>query len=121
MKNIVIRSGSLRMGGLERVLIEVLQNFDLKKYKISLLIEDDSGEDNIFLKEIPKEIDLYFIKNKEMIENTEKYRKKKKNFFYKIIYNYKMYREHNFVPGKTKELLREIEIKNGEIHSFIDY
>ena len=27
-KNVIIRSGSLRMGGLERVLIEVLQNID---------------------------------------------------------------------------------------------
>ena len=30
MKNIIIRSGSLRMGGLERVLIEVLQAIDKK-------------------------------------------------------------------------------------------
>ncbi|MGL6115430.1 MAG: glycosyltransferase [Cetobacterium sp.] len=121
MKNIVIRSGSLRMGGLERVLIEVLQNIDLKKYKISLLIEDDSGEENIFLKDIPSEIDLYFIKNKEMIDKTHFYRKKKKNIFYKMMYNYYMFKEHRYVPNKTKILLEKIREKKGDIDVFIDY
>ena len=59
-KNIIIRSGSLRMGGLERVLIEVLQTIDKKKYNITLVIDDDCDEGNIFEKDIPKEIPYYF-------------------------------------------------------------
>lgn len=121
MKNLVIRSGSLRMGGLERVLIEMIQNLNFNKYRVSLLIEDDSGEENIFLKDIPKEIDLYFIKSKEIIDKTHSYRIKKKNIFYKLMYNYYMHREHKYVPEKTKEILKEIEEKHGEIDVFIDY
>lgn len=121
MKNLVIRSGSLRMGGLERVLIEMIQNLNFNKYRVSLLIEDDSWEENIFLKDIPKEIDLYFIKSKEMIDKTHSYRKRKKNIFYKLMYNYYMHREHKYVPEKTKEILKEIEEKHGEIDVFIDY
>ena len=59
-KNIVFRSGSLRLGGLERVLIEVLQTIDKEKYNVTLVIDDDCGEDNIFEKDISKEIPYIF-------------------------------------------------------------
>lgn len=121
MKNIVIRSGSLRMGGLERVLIEVLQNLNLEKYRVSLIIEDDSGEENIFLGDIPKKIEVYFIKPKDMIDKTHYHRVRKKNIFNKIIYNYLMYKEHKFVVKKTLEIMKEIEEKYGRVETFIDY
>lgn len=121
MKNIVIRSGSLRMGGLERVLIEVLQNLNLEKYRVSLIIEDDSGDENIFLSDVPEKIDVYFIKPKEMIERTHYHREKKRNIFNKIMYNYLMYKEHKFVIKRTLEILKKIEDKYGRVETFIDY
>lgn len=121
MKNVVIRSGSLRMGGLERVLIEMLQNLNQKKYNISLIIEDDSGEENIFFEQIPKGIDVYFIKSKDMIEKTHYHRIRKKNLFHKIKYNYLMWKEHIFVVGKTIDILKKIIEKYGEIDVFLDY
>ena len=83
-KNIVFRSGSLRLGGLERVLIEVLQTIDKEKYNITLVIDDDCGEDNIFEKDIPKEIPYYFLKSKELINKTEYYKANKKKLFNKL-------------------------------------
>ena len=50
-KKVIFRSGSLRMGGLERVLIEVLQTIDREKFDIYLVIDDDCGEENIFEKD----------------------------------------------------------------------
>ena len=73
-KNVIIRSGSLRMGGLERVLIEVLQNIDKKKYNLTLVIDDDCGQGNIFEKDIPKEIPYYFLKSQKLIEKTNYYK-----------------------------------------------
>ena len=70
-KNIIIRSGSLRMGGLERVLIEVLQSINKEKYNITLVIDDNCGVGNIFEKDIPKEIPYYFLKSEELINKTE--------------------------------------------------
>lgn len=122
MKNIVFRSGSLRMGGLERVLIDTLNIMDTEKYNISLLIEDDCEEDNIFQEDIPKGIKLYFIKPKSMIDKTHYYReRRKKNFFNRIMYNYYMHMEHKFCLEKTKEILEKIKIENGEVDVFIDY
>ena len=79
-KKIVFRSGSLRMGGLERVLIEVLQTINKDKYEIILVIDDDCGENNIFEKDIPKEVKYYFLKSQELIQKIDKYRLKKKNY-----------------------------------------
>ncbi|MGL5376901.1 MAG: glycosyltransferase [Cetobacterium sp.] len=121
MKNLVIRSGSLRMGGLERVLIEVIQNINLKKYKLSLIIEDDSAEDNVFLESIPENIDLYFLKPNSLIKKTHYFRENKHTIYNKIMYNFYMNKEHRYVFKKTKETLKRIEIKNGEIDVFLDY
>lgn len=121
MINLVIRSGSLRMGGIERVLIEVLQNLDRKKYNISLLIEDDSGKDNIFLKDVPQDIDLYFLKLEELIRETENYINKKKNLFYKLMYELNMRKERKITLKNTLIHLEEIRKKYGEIDVFLDY
>ncbi|MEG1338887.1 glycosyltransferase [Cetobacterium sp.] len=121
MKNLVIRSGSLRMGGLERVLIEMLQNLDRKKYNISLIIEDNSGEENVFLDQVPKGIDIYFLKSEELIANTHYHRERKKNLYNKLMYNYLMGKEHRIVVSKTCEVLQAIKEKHGDIDVFLDY
>lgn len=116
-KNILFRSGSLRMGGLERVLIEVLQTIDKEKYNISLIIDDDCGEDNIFEKDIPKEIKYYFLKSQDLIQKTEYYKEKRKNIFYKLMYNLYMNLETFIMCRKSKKILKKI----GEVDVLIDF
>ena len=53
MKTIVISSGDLTMGGLQKVLVEYLKLIDKNKYRIVLLIANDYGKKNLFLEEIP--------------------------------------------------------------------
>lgn len=120
-KNLVVRSGSLRMGGLERVLIEMLQNLDKNRYNISLIIEDDSGKENIFLDQVPKGIDIYFLKPEDLIAKTHYHRERKKNLYHKFMYNLLMSKEHSFVIRRTQEVLQEIEKRYGEIEVFLDY
>lgn len=117
MKNVVIRSGSLRMGGLERVLIEVLQNIDKKKYNLTLVIDDDCGEDNIFEKDIPKEIPYYFLKSQKLIEKTNYYKLRRKNILYKLMYNIYMNIETYIKSKNIKKLIEKL----GKIDVFIDY
>lgn len=116
-KKIVFRSGSLRMGGLERVLIEVLQTIDKEKYNISLIIDDDCGEDNIFEKDIPKEIKYYFLKSQDLIQKTEYYKEKRKNIFYKLMYNLYMNLETFIMCRESRKILKKI----GEIDVLIDF
>ena len=116
-KNVIIRSGSLRMGGLERVLIEVLQNIDKKKYNLTLVIDDDCGEDNIFEKDIPKEISYYFLKSQKLIEKTNYYKLRRKNILYKLMYNIYVNIETYIKSKNIKKLIEKL----GKIDVFIDY
>ena len=116
-KNVIIRSGSLRMGGLERVLIEVLQNIDKKKYNLTLVVDDDCGEDNIFEKDIPKEISYYFLKSQKLIEKTNYYKSRRKNILYKLMYNIYMNIETYIKSKNLKNLIKKL----GKIDVFIDY
>jgi glycosyltransferase involved in cell wall biosynthesis len=116
-KNVIIRSGSLRMGGLERVLIEVLQNIDKKKYNLTLVVDDDCGEDNIFEKDIPKEIPYYFLKPQKLIEKTNYYKSRRKNILYKLMYNIYMNIETYIKSKNIKKLIKKL----GKIDVFIDY
>lgn len=116
-KTVVFRSGSLRMGGLERVLIEVLQNINLDKYRVIAMIEDNSGKENIFLKDIPEGIEVYFLKPEEVVERTKYHRNRKKNIFNKIMYNYLMVKERSIALENTQKVLKNI----GVVNVFIDF
>lgn len=116
-KNIIIRSGSLRMGGLERVLIEVLQTIDKEKFNITLIIDDDCGEDNIFEKDIPKNIKYYFLKSQKLINKTEYYKEKRKNIVYKLMYNIYMNFETFIMCKNMKKILKEI----GKVDVLVDF
>ena len=54
-KKVLFYNGSLRMGGIERVLVEVLQNIDKNQMDIDLVIEDGTKTLNVFEKDIPKD------------------------------------------------------------------
>lgn len=116
-KKVIFRSGSLRMGGLERVLIEVLQTIDREKFDIYLVIDDDCGKENIFEKDIPKDIPYFFLKPEKLIRETEKYKEKKKNIFYKLMYNLMMEKENKVMYKNMQQILKEL----GEIDVIIDF
>lgn len=63
-KKILIRIGSLRHGGAEKVLTTFLQNLSEEKYEIDLLLNLYSGK---YLKEIPDWIKIYYLNHGEMI------------------------------------------------------
>lgn len=121
MKNIIISSGTLMMGGIERVLIEVLKNLDKNKYRIFLFIEKDLGKENIFYDEIPEEVKVYFLKPEKLIEKADYYKVRKKNLWYKLLYNIQMKKERTIGDGNFFKYIKEIEEEYGEIQAFLDF
>lgn len=113
---VLFYNGSLRMGGIERVLTEVLQNIDREKMKIDLVIEDGIKSLNVFEKDIPKDIKIYYLKPEEIIKKTDFYRKRRKNIFYKIIYNLMM----NYEGYIKKQNLKKIA-ENNQYDVVIDF
>lgn len=94
MKKIAIYNGQLFMGGIERVLISYLEKLSLEKnLDITLILKENNPEKNIFLKEVPKNIKIVFIKSVQLCKRTENYRKNKKNIFSNIMYQWSLYYE----------------------------
>ncbi len=63
-KKILIRIGSLRHGGAEKVLVTFLKNLPVDKYEIDLLLNLYSGK---YLKEVPLWINIFYLNRGEMI------------------------------------------------------
>lgn len=116
-KNVIIRSGTLKMGGLERVLIEVLQSIEKNRYNLYLFIENDAGKENVFLNDVPEWIKIYFLKPESIMRKSEFYRQNKKKLYYKFIYNITMNLEKYLVIKNTKKYIKEI----GQPDIFIDF
>ncbi len=106
-RKVVFYNGSLRMGGIERVLIEVLKHIDREKYEISLVIEDGLLSENVFEKEVPAEIPITYLKPEEVIRKTMALKNGKKNIFNKILYNLAMGKERKLKERKILEYLEE--------------
>ncbi len=98
------------MGGLERILTEVLKEIDKEKVEVSLFIEDDCGEENVFEKDIPKEVEYRFLKSESLIRKTESIKAKKKNIFYKLVYNFLMRYEKDVAFNNLKKYLSEMDM-----------
>lgn len=63
-KKILIRIGSLRHGGAEKVLVNFLKNLPPDKYEIDLLLNLYSG---LYIQEVPSWVNLLYLKKGEMI------------------------------------------------------
>lgn len=63
-KKILIRIGSLRHGGAEKVLVTFLKNIPKDKYEVDLLLNLYSGK---YLSEIPDWINIFYLNKGEMI------------------------------------------------------
>lgn len=67
----LFRSGSLGMGGLEKVLVQTLQILSSSEWDISLLLTYDEKEKNILEKEIPKNISYSFLNDNNFLKKME--------------------------------------------------
>lgn len=106
-RRVVFYNGSLRMGGIERVLIEVLKHIDREKYEISLVIEDGLLSENVFEKEVPSEIPITYLKPEEVIRKTMALKNGKKNIINKILYNLAMSNERKLKERRMLEYLKK--------------
>lgn len=67
-KKILIRIGSLRHGGAEKVLVTFLKNISPDKYEVDLLINLYSG---IYIKEVPSWVNVFYLLKGEMITTNK--------------------------------------------------
>lgn len=104
---ILFYNGSLRMGGAEKILIQILKGLDKADKNIDLFISDDIKGENFFESEVPKDIKLKYLISSDLIEKTIYFKRKKKNLISKLFYNYYMKKEQKEKVRKLKELLKD--------------
>ncbi|MGL5459328.1 MAG: glycosyltransferase, partial [Cetobacterium sp.] len=109
---ILFYNGSLRMGGAEKILVEILNGLDKKDKEIDLIISDNVLGENFFEKELPKEVKLTYLISSDLIEKTKFYKSRKKNIFYKMMYNYCMRKEQK---EKTINLAKFLKDKKYDV------
>lgn len=117
MKKIILfKIDSLNIGGIERLAVDVLKNIDYSNKKIYLLVERHREE--ILGKELPKEkMKIIYLKSKKLEEFIEYVKSRKKNIFFKLIYNFLM----NYERIVASRIINKISKKYDNKVTFIDY
>ena len=115
MKTIVISSGDLTMGGLQKILVEYLKLIDKNKYRIVLLIANDYGKKNLFLEEIPKNVEIQFVRPYNLVSKIAELSKNRKILNRLLLKRYRYRSKRVF-----KSIFLEKLSKLGKIDLIID-
>lgn len=122
MKKILFYTSGVGLGGVEKVILEVLKEIDKTKFDIKLGLQYEN--ENIFENEIPKEIEYKYMLPQKVIDKSLYYRSKKKNIFYKILYSFMLKYEKYIIKKNYLEFSKDREIvidfKSGDFLKLIN-
>ena len=113
-KKILIRIGSLRHGGAEKVLVTFLKNLPKDKYEIDLLLNLYSGK---YLADVPDWINVLYLNKGEMITTNRPQDIPKKAFrvvYQKVLQKFPNLLYNNILKGK------KYDVEFAAIHGFRD-
>lgn len=113
-KKILIRIGSLRHGGAEKVLVTFLKNLPKDKYEIDLLLNLYSGK---YLPEVPEWINVLYLNKGEMITTNRIQDIPKKA--YRVVYQ-KLLKKFPKLLYNGKLKGKKYDIEFAAIHGFRD-
>ena len=117
-KHLLITSGGFKIGGAERVLLEYLRNINREYFEISLFLMSDFGELAVLKNEIPKDINVKYLKSSEMLKQKEiLYSRKNKNLFSKLKYNFFLKNEKK----NTKKIFLKYLSEMPKVDIFLDF
>ena len=122
MKKILFYTSGVGLGGVEKVILEVLKEIDKTKFDIKLGLQYEN--ENIFENEIPKEVVYKYMLPQKIINKSLYYRSKKKNIFYKLVYSFMLRYEKYIIKksylkfSKDREIV--IDFKSGDFLKLIN-
>lgn len=114
MGKILFKIKSLGLGGIERLTVDVLNNLKLEDKEIILMLEK---REDFFKEQIPKNIKIVYLKSEKLEKIIENIKNKKKNIFYKILYNLLM----NYEKIEMARNVNKYISLNKDAKIFIDY
>lgn len=113
-KKILIRIGSLRHGGAEKVLVTFLKNLPSEKYEVDLLLNLYSGK---YLTEVPGWVKVMYLNRGEMITTNRPKDIPKKA--YRVVYQ-RLLKKYPKILYKRKLKNKQYDIEFAAIHGFMD-
>ena len=113
-KKILIRIGSLRHGGAEKVLVTFLRNLPKDKYEVDLLLNLYSGK---YLPDVPDWVNVMFLNRGEMITTNRPKDLPKK--VYRVVYQ-KLLKKYPKILYRKKLKNKQYDIEFAAIHGFMD-
>ena len=113
-KKILIRIGSLRHGGAEKVLVTFLKNLPKDKYEIDLLLNLYSGK---YLTEVPDWVNVMYLNRGEMITTNRP--KDIPTKIYRVVYQ-RLLKKYPKILYKRKLKNKIYDIEFAAIHGFMD-
>lgn len=120
-KKILFYTSGIGLGGVERVLIELLKFIDKEKFDVKVAFQN--GNERYFENEIPKQIEYRFMLKKELIDKTIYFKERKKNIFYKLGYLIMMKYEKFIIRKEFLKFSNDrdiiIDFKSGDFYKVI--
>ena len=113
-KKILIRIGSLRHGGAEKVLVTFLKNLPQDKYEIDLLLNLYSGK---YLTDVPDWVNVMYLNRGEMITTNRP--KDIPTKIYRVVYQ-RLLKKYPKILYKRKLKNKVYDIEFAAIHGFMD-
>lgn len=113
-KKILIRIGSLRHGGAEKVLVTFLKNLDANLYEVDLLLNLYSGK---YLVDVPQWVNVLYLNKGEMITTNRPKDLPKKA--YRVVYQ-QLLKKYPKILYQRKLKNKQYDIEFAAIHGFMD-
>ena len=121
-KKILFYTSGVGLGGVEKVVLEVLKEMDKSKFDIKLALQYEN--ENLFENEIPKEVNYKYMLPQKIIDKSLYFRERKKNIFYKILYSFMLSYEKYIIKKNYLEFSKDREIvidfKSGDFLKLIN-
>lgn len=121
-KKILFYTSGVGLGGVEKVVLEVLKEIDKSKFDIKLALQYEN--ENLFENEIPKEVNYKYMLPQKIIDKSLYYRERKKNIFYKMLYSFMLSYEKYTIKKNYLEFSKDREIvidfKSGDFLKLIN-
>lgn len=121
-KKILFYTSGVGLGGVEKVVLEVLKEIDKSKFDIKLALQYEN--ENLFENEIPKEVNYKYMLPQKVIDKSLYFRERKKNIFYKILYSFMLSYEKYIIKKNYLEFSKDREIvidfKSGDFLKLIN-
>lgn len=120
-KKILFYTSGIGLGGVEKVLIELLRFIDKEKFDIKVAFQN--GDERYFEDKLPKQINYKFMLDEKIINRTIYFKIRKKNIFYKLGYLFMRKYEKFIIKKEFLKFSNDrdiiIDFKSGDFYKTI--